>query len=307
LIIRWRRCSKENLERTLRYIKDNYFSFILFNDEILTVNKRFLAELCDITKKYDIYWSSQARADHITPEIAQMLRDGNCVHLSIGVESFDQHTLNEMRKKTTVEQNINAINLCYQYGIYHSLSYVLGMPGEDRKVIFNNRKGIWKSYFASDIINCAFLNPYPGTSAYYYGLNKGYISDKKYVHEKLVNKEGLFTNFTELSMIELEIWKHWVIVEAAISYRIKHSVFNITLPFLEKIKSFLKSYLTFFYEEPINFLVFNIYLLKGFVYWLKPVQKMKYGESAKTLISPEKYYLRKQVIKRIRHLLAKPG
>ena len=117
-----------------------------------------------------------------------MLKKNNCIGLQFGVESFDQDMLNAMKKNTTIEQNIKVMNWCYQYGLHTVLQLVIGAPGEDRKTLYNTRKGMWNCYFKSDRIACAILNPYPGSPAYHFGIKHGYIKDKEFLHQEVAGK-----------------------------------------------------------------------------------------------------------------------
>jgi radical SAM superfamily enzyme YgiQ (UPF0313 family) len=209
-----------------------------------------------------------------------------------------------MYKKVSPQQNINAMNMLYQYGIFCRLALVIGVPGEDRETIFNTRKGLWSCYFFGDIIDCAYLTPFPGSPSYNYGLKNGYIRDARFVHEELIEKNDLVVNFSKLSILELTAWHNWLYCEAAISHRIKHYALNIDQPFLILLKEYLNSYFKLLFEEPVNFLMFNLYIFKGFSYWLKPVKKLKWAEYRETLLVPKRLSLRCSLSKRLRRIFA---
>jgi len=287
----YRSYGKKRLEENIKLLHEKKCNFIWFNDENITSNIEWLKNLCDITKKYDIYWIGYGRADDITEEVVEILKDSNCCEMFVGVESFDQEMLNRMNKKITTQQNIDAVNLIYQYGLSYQFCLIIGTPGEDRETIFNTRKGMWQCYFVLDFLDLAFLSPYPGSAAYHYGIKKGYIKNKNEAHEKLFEKNDLVINMSELSDRELNAWHRWIRLEFAISYRVKHAALSADYVFLKVLKNYLREYL-FLLKEPINFIMFNIFLLKGFSYWLKPVKKVKWAEFRDTLVEPKRISLR---------------
>ena len=156
---------------------------------------------------------------------------------------------------------------------------IIGTPGEDRKTIFNTRKGMWKCYINEDDVICAILNPYPGSPAYSYGIKNGYITDKELLHVAVGHKSKLVVNFSNISERELYVWQQWIICEGSLSYRVKQRKILLNRYFFVRWAIFVKAYLLLI-KEPLAFGLFNIYLIKGFSYWLKPLKRLKYGELA---------------------------
>jgi radical SAM superfamily enzyme YgiQ (UPF0313 family) len=300
----YRSYSKGRLEENIKVLKDSNYSFLLFSDELMTADEKRLKDLCGLMKKYGIYWIGSGRANQITIEIVEMLKESNCCQFFVGVESFDPKMLKQMYKKVTPQQNITAVNMLYQYGIFCRLALIIGVPGEDRQTIYSTRQGLWSCYFFGDIIDCAYLSPFPGSPSYYFGLKNGYIKDARYVHEELIEKNDLVINFSKLSNLELAAWHNWLYCEAAISHRVKHYALNIDQPFLIILKEFLISYSKLLFKEPVNFLMLNLYILKGFNYWLKPVKKLKWAEFRETLLVPKRLSLRRSLKKRLRRIFA---
>ena len=269
----YRTYSFEKLDSLLSGLKTKGFSFFSFGDECITASKKNLKNICELSKKHEIYWMTSGRVDHITSEVLRMLKNHNCIGLQFGVESFDQDMLNVMNKGTSVEQNIKVMNLCYQYGLRTVLQLIIGSPGEDRNTILNTRKGMWQCFFMVDRIACAILNPYPGSPAYYYGLDKGQIKDKELLHREVDSKGKIVINFSKLSKTELYTWQRWLHLEAALSFRVKHRKLLLSRRFLHLWARFAKMYLSLV-AEPLNFVLFNVYIAKGYYYWLRPTKRI---------------------------------
>ncbi len=265
----YRTYSRQRLETILESLKESGFSFFSFSDECLTGNKKNLKEVCGLAKKHDLYWVANARSDHLNDDILSMMKSHNCVGVQVGVESFDDRMLAVMNKKTTPQQNIDAMNLLYRYGLRTVLQLVIGAPGENRRTLFNTRRGMWSCYFPTDTIACAILNPYPGSPAYYFGLENGYITDKAKINTEFSSKQKVVVNFSELSTRELLAWRELMHVEAALSWRVKKRRIALSKNFIAKLRRFFHYYRALI-KEPLNFVMFTFYVFRGAAYWLRP-------------------------------------
>lgn len=272
------RCyNRENIEKILTCFKENGFSFLSYGDECITANKQNLRNVCELSKKLDIYWNTSGRVDHVNDEVLKMLAEGNCVGLQYGVESFDETMLDRMNKKTSPAQNIEAINKSYQWGMFTVLQLVIGAPGENRQSLFNTRKGMWSCHFPADKIAVAVMNPYPGSGAYWYCLEKGLITDKKAAHEEFSDKATLVVNMSELSDRELKAWMALLHVEAAASFRVKHRMWLLNASLLSRVLHLGRTWAELL-AEPANFLGFTASVLKGASYWFKPLPRLRWAE-----------------------------
>ncbi|MBF0473665.1 MAG: radical SAM protein, partial [Nitrospirae bacterium] len=270
----WRRYSKDTIERLFKYLKENKYSFLSIFDEWLN-NEDHINNICELAKKYEIYWDGQGRVDEVTEEKMRYIKESNCYRFTFGIESFDATMLKNMKKMVKPEQNINALNICYKVGIHSLPPLIIGTPGENRKTIYNTRAGLWRCYLIPDRIAVAILNPYPGTAAYKYGLEKGYITDKEALHLELGRKNKLTINFSQLSNLELITWQHWLYFEAAINFRIKHKRLAINKKFYWKFCDFFRPYRALLKNEPLHFILFNLYLFLGIFFWFKPCKKIE--------------------------------
>jgi len=98
-----------------------------------------------IREKFDFTWSSYARASALTPELVKLMRDAGCEFVYMGVESGSQKILNNMDKKQTREQALDAIRMLNDHGIYCRGSFIVGYPGETRETFLETVDLINKS------------------------------------------------------------------------------------------------------------------------------------------------------------------
>src|SRR3990167_5800172 len=93
--------------------KFNIKNFNLFGDTV-TLNKKFVEKFCDelIKRRLDIRWLTNTRADTIYDlALVKKMKESGCWMLSIGIESYNEKTRNNMQKKLETDKITEAIGL----------------------------------------------------------------------------------------------------------------------------------------------------------------------------------------------------
>jgi anaerobic magnesium-protoporphyrin IX monomethyl ester cyclase len=104
---------------------------IFYDDNFLLDRKRVIAISEGLLKKdYKISWSCLARNETISPDFCELIRRAGCWQIAFGIESGDQTILNNLKKRTTVEKNLKAIELTNKAGIHSRGYFMIGCPGE---------------------------------------------------------------------------------------------------------------------------------------------------------------------------------
>lgn len=91
---------------------------------------------CTIEKSFDLsnlreYTVEMGRPDTITPEKLRVLKLHNTDRISINPQTFNQKTLDEVGRKHTVDQAIEAYRLARSYGFKCiNMDLIAGLPGE---------------------------------------------------------------------------------------------------------------------------------------------------------------------------------
>ena len=101
-------------------------SLQFFDDDLLQHDE--LDALMELLQRRRIAWSCNARAEFMTPERARQMFGAGCKKVFLGVESFDQRSLDYYRKGTTVEMNRQAIHALDDAGIAVVCGYIIGAP-----------------------------------------------------------------------------------------------------------------------------------------------------------------------------------
>ncbi|MEM4244414.1 MAG: radical SAM protein [Candidatus Bathyarchaeia archaeon] len=105
---------------------------IYFVGDNFTINKKRTMELCELIKKsqLDIEWVCDTRADMISRELLQAMKEAGCRTIWFGVESGSPRILEKINKGITKEQTAQAFKLCREAGIQIASSFIMGIPGE---------------------------------------------------------------------------------------------------------------------------------------------------------------------------------
>lgn len=133
----------ENVVDEIEYLINNFkIKEVHFEDDNLTFNAENIKKLCRllIEKKIKIHWAcpNGIRADHISPEIIQLMKDSGCYYFAYGIESANPQILRNIKKKESVETIEKAIEIADKVGISTQGFFIFGLPGETAASIEEN-------------------------------------------------------------------------------------------------------------------------------------------------------------------------
>jgi len=125
--------SPENVMDEIEILINQYDAkAIFFEDDTLTLSPKFVYALCAEMKKRNMYfpWQCHIRANCITKELLQTMKDAGCYYISFGVESGSPKVLKQIKKGITLEHVERTIAWCEEIGIYVKCFFILGLEGE---------------------------------------------------------------------------------------------------------------------------------------------------------------------------------
>ena len=219
--------------RRIDYFIENYnVGFILFGDENFGTDKKWLGELVTEIKKRNILWRvTGMRVNCITPEWLDKMIDAGCSGIVMGMESGSQKMLDVMEKKTTVEQNRNALKWLVERNISTVLQFVIAMPGESPETI--KETSDFTSYFAElspdtdpNYLSINYAQALPGTSLYETARRKGMIGqtldeEEEYlisISDRDARDGETYVNLTSYPQLLLESWYFTICTQMRMSY-----------------------------------------------------------------------------------------
>ena len=155
--------SADNVIKEIRSLitKYNTNRFYFYDDNILSWP--YLKSFCESASDIDFHWTALGRVEDVNETIAELLRCGNCLRISLGIESGSNRIQRKIGK--VLPQDLMArIRCLYANNIETRGFFIIGFPDESLEEIVMTVKLIFdlKNVGLSDI--CVFpARPYPGT------------------------------------------------------------------------------------------------------------------------------------------------
>ena len=223
------------VDRVINHVKmlkeKHGVSFIDISDENFGSDIKTTHELVERLGKMDIVWRcAGVRAHTVTKEALLHWKRNGCVTVNYGVESGSQRMLNIMEKKTSVQDNINALRWTFEAELNTIIQLVIGMPGESNQTIRETiefLKAVSGSLLIalnkapSDFLSINYAQALPGTPLYEWARKHGHIGVEIDDEEQYLLKvsdtdayaEDHFINYTGLPMLQVLMWRPWIHAE----------------------------------------------------------------------------------------------
>ena len=215
--LRYRKVDDFISEIEYLYRKKDVRYFFVYDDTFLVNKSRVLeiAERIESLGMDDARFQCQARADLVTPDVIEILRETNFVRVSMGVESGSAEMLKMIRKGVTKEDYIEACRILREHGIEPRASFIIGLPYETRKTIMETINFVKEMNILA--ANFTLMTPYPGTQMYEMALRgEGMrFSRPEYARQWSVYRRWgkAIVETDELSANELEAFREKAVIE----------------------------------------------------------------------------------------------
>lgn len=172
--------SYENVLSELEYLKEEgYKAISIIDDQFITNGSREI-KISQFLARLSFVWGCLSRADKITEDIAKAFGANNCRYVDVGVESFSQEILDDIRKGATVDKMYKGIELLKKYSVPVKLNILFGAsPKESIKTIRDTIK-IVKELRISTVM-FSICNPFPGTEFWDIAKRNGWLVYPEYV------------------------------------------------------------------------------------------------------------------------------
>ncbi|MFH1255395.1 MAG: radical SAM protein [bacterium] len=161
-----RAMSAKRVLEEIREIARLGYKEIFFRDEIFTVFKDRVKEICEtiIKEKIDISWICSSRINTLDKEMMITMKQAGCHMIRLGVESGVQRLLDNVKKGIKIEQTEQVFKWAHEAGIDTHAHMMIGIPGETEETIEQTIKFILK--IDPTIVTFGILTPYPGTQLF---------------------------------------------------------------------------------------------------------------------------------------------
>lgn len=173
-----RKRSVRNVIAELIYIKKEGFAKrIIFEDEILNIDKQWLLDFCEEYKnKIRLPFSCAMRADIIDDETIRAVKEAGCFTVRFGIESGNENFRNNILKKCLSDRQIlKAARIVKKHGLCLKTFSIFCSPGETLENAFEtielNRR------IGADFAHSHVLQTYPQTEITKYSVCYGFLKD----------------------------------------------------------------------------------------------------------------------------------
>lgn len=164
--LKWRPRSPQSIadEVELLYREYGYRAFTFMDDNFTLSPHRVLGFIEELDRRnLQIWWYCFSRVDTVVqnPELVKRMAEAGAIEVFLGLESGSQETLDSYGKRTTVEQEREAIAIMQRYRIQVYGSFIIGGIKETKEMAERTIK------LAKDLdpwaVQFSILTPYPGT------------------------------------------------------------------------------------------------------------------------------------------------
>lgn len=178
---KYRYRSSQNVVDEFEYIINNFpkVKEIGIEDDCFTANINRVKEISQmiIDRKLKIKWYCNVRGD-VDYETLKMMKEAGCRLMTVGFESGVQEVLNNINKGETVQRYYQFATDAKKAGILVHGCIMIGNPGDNKEIMRRNYEFACK-------INCDSMQfyplyVYPGTEAYEWAQENGYLKTSNY-------------------------------------------------------------------------------------------------------------------------------
>lgn len=152
------------LSKSWDYLMKNYgLQHITFNDDIFTVNKQRVKEVCGCLKEKGLDFSCSTRLDCLDEEMIYILEDSGCRYLCLGIESPSPSIAKIIDKRLDLEKCQKNIDLLRKTSMIVNFGFMFGYFGETEETIKETREFVLKNGM---IYSAFFTTAFPETKLY---------------------------------------------------------------------------------------------------------------------------------------------
>lgn len=159
--------SAEYLYEHLAYLNKRFgLRHVNFYDDQFTFQRRRVVDLCHklLDKPLGMTFNCAVRAEHIDPELLQLLHRAGCWMASVGIETGDPELLARHRQNPDLDMLATKLRQIKQAGIRTKGLMMMGLPGETEASIRRSMEYLFS--LPIDDFNLAKFTPFPGTPLY---------------------------------------------------------------------------------------------------------------------------------------------
>lgn len=196
-----RRRSLPNIIAEMKILIERYgVSYFFIADELTFINRSMVFDFEEALDRagLKIKYYCDIRATLVDNEVVQSLKRSGCQLVNIGFESMDQKVLDALNKGTTVEENINAAEICKNNGLVMGLNIIWANPYDSEQSLWKLVDFIKKYNTYGQTRTIRPVTPYPGSPLYTKAVASGMLDGPNGFFAKFKNSDLITVNFTDI-------------------------------------------------------------------------------------------------------------
>lgn len=205
---RYRHRSPANVVAEFQYIARElpHIGHVFIEDDTLTVDRQRCEQLALLLRDANtgLTFTANSRAD-VDYETLAALKSAGCRMLCVGFESGDNDILRNMHKGITVEKMYRFVQDARRAGILIHGCFMAGNPGETRETL--DRTLDLAKRLNPDTAQFFPLMVYPGTEAYDWAEQQGYLRTRDY--RSWLTEDGLHNCVLDMPGLSSEELVRW--------------------------------------------------------------------------------------------------
>lgn len=161
---RWH--SVDYVVRMLEQMRDYGVKHILFYDDLFTVNKARVRELCQamLDCGFDFTWSCNSHPNLLDRETMALMRRAGCWQIAYGIESGSQRVLNRVKHEVKIERLLRTLQMTREAGLKVKGLMMCAHPTETVESLEETNRFLRTAPL--DLMQLTKFTPYPGTPSY---------------------------------------------------------------------------------------------------------------------------------------------
>ena len=181
---KFRRFSTDYIKKELTLLIETIegYPHIRILDDVFALDIKRVREIKDfiVEKSFHkkVSFDCSIRAETFTEEMCKTLKDMNITRVFLGAESGSEKILKYYRKNQSTDDNQRVVDLCSEYDLELTASFIIGAPPETAEDIRRTYKFIEKNKDKFWQVHVNILDPLPGTEIWIYAKEKGLVSEK---------------------------------------------------------------------------------------------------------------------------------
>lgn len=195
---KYRLRTPENVVAEFEYIAQNFPNVkeIVFEDDTFTVKKERVIAICNLLIQKKLHkrfrWLCNARVN-LDYETMKKMKQAGCHLIIPGIESSNQQILNNIKKGITIKQVSEYVKNAKRAGLMVHACYMVGNNGETKETM-NDTLNLALE-LNTDTAQFYPLLPFPGTEAFFWAKQNGYI---KGGYADYIKDDGTINSLLEL-------------------------------------------------------------------------------------------------------------